>query len=53
LFGGLGAEHLARSASKALRNTALVQRLAAARVAHYQQSWLKRSPDWHIKFEVK
>jgi nitrogenase molybdenum-iron protein alpha/beta subunit len=53
LLGTYGTAHLARQTSKALQNTALVQRLATARVAHYQQSWFKRSPDWHIKFEVK
>jgi nitrogenase molybdenum-iron protein alpha/beta subunit len=53
LLGTLGEARLARLATKALRNTALVQRLAASHTPAYQPAWFKRSPDWHIKFEVK
>jgi nitrogenase molybdenum-iron protein alpha/beta subunit len=53
LFGTLGVAHLLRGGAKALQNTKLVRRLANARVSHYQPAWFKRSPDWHIKFEVK
>jgi nitrogenase molybdenum-iron protein alpha chain len=53
LLGRIGADHLARQAAKALHNTALLQRLSAARTTLYQPAWFRRSPDWHIKFEVK
>jgi nitrogenase molybdenum-iron protein alpha/beta subunit len=53
LLGTFGAAHLARLAVKALDNTRLVERLAAFSSSPYQPAWSRRSPDWHIKFEVK
>nr|WP_210313383.1 nitrogenase component 1 [Rhodopseudomonas rhenobacensis] len=52
LLGYRGVARLARRASRALGNTALVQRLAGGR-GDYQPGWFKRSPDWYIKLEVK
>ncbi|HEY0327994.1 MAG TPA: nitrogenase component 1 [Rhodopseudomonas sp.] len=53
LYGSIGVAQLARRAARALHNVALVQRLSAARSAPYRPGWFKRSPDWHIKLEVK
>lgn len=52
LLGRRGAAHLLRQASKALDQPALAARLARPPSA-YRPSWFRRSPDWHIKLEVK
>jgi len=52
LLGLRGAAHLARQTSKVLAKPTLAARLAKAPSA-YRPAWFKRSPDWHIKIEVK
>ena len=52
LIGWRGAARLAERARAAVRNPAFVRRLAAAPSA-YSAGWLRRSPDWHVKQEVR
>jgi nitrogenase molybdenum-iron protein alpha/beta subunit len=52
LLGAEGEARLATRIERALGNPALARRLAASAQA-YHPAWLKRSPDWHIKREVR
>jgi hypothetical protein len=52
LLGAEGEVRLAKRIERALSNPALPRRLAASAQV-YQSGWLKRSPDWHIKREVR
>ncbi|MEI6209271.1 MAG: nitrogenase component 1 [Desulfuromonadales bacterium] len=48
-----GLQHLLRQTHKALANPAFVRRLARDVTPPYTDAWYRRSPDWHIKLEVK
>jgi hypothetical protein len=52
LLGAEGEVRLARRIERALSNPALPRRLGAISKV-YHPGWLKRSPDWHIKREVR
>lgn len=52
LLGAAGEAHLASRLQRLLDGQALKQRFAAS-AASYRPGWLKRSPDWHIKREVR
>jgi hypothetical protein len=52
VLGASGAAALARAAGDALAGSALAARLARS-PARYTAGWFRRSPDWHIKLEVK
>jgi nitrogenase molybdenum-iron protein alpha/beta subunit len=51
-LGYEGVLSVARRISAALRNRAFVEALAVTGTP-YREEWLKRSPNWHIKKEVK
>lgn len=51
-LGYEGVLSVARRISAALRNRAFVETLAVTGTP-YREEWLKRSPNWHIKKEVK
>jgi nitrogenase molybdenum-iron protein alpha/beta subunit len=53
LLGYRGVALLARQARKALANPSYVRHLAGAAPPPYRESWLRRSPDWHVKREVR
>jgi nitrogenase molybdenum-iron protein alpha/beta subunit len=52
LLGAEGEARLAKRIERALDNPALARRFAAS-AQPYHPGWLKRSPDWHIKREVR
>ena len=53
LFGYDGLRCLLSQVNKALVNKAFVQRLGQAAPPPYKEAWYRRSPDWHIKQEVR
>lgn len=53
ILGYRGVRNLARQAAKALGNRAFIRTLAQGAALPYQESWYRRSPNWHIKQEVK
>lgn len=52
LVGASGAAWLSRTAGKARRNPGFARRLAGGTMP-YSSAWYRRSPDWHIKQEVR
>jgi len=52
VIGVPGARALAKAVDDALAGAALAARLARSS-ARYSAGWLRRSPDWHVKLEVK
>jgi nitrogenase molybdenum-iron protein alpha/beta subunit len=52
-LGYLGLQRLFQRAHNALANPAFEQRLSRTAALTYQDAWYRRSPDWHIKLEVK
>lgn len=52
IAGYAGVAAFARRATRALRNRAFVEVLAASPLP-YAPNWLRRSPNWHIKQEVR
>jgi nitrogenase molybdenum-iron protein alpha/beta subunit len=52
VIGASGAVVFARKAGDAFAGAALARRLARSS-ARYSAGWLRRSPDWHVKLEVK
>ncbi|HEY5995433.1 MAG TPA: nitrogenase component 1 [Candidatus Deferrimicrobiaceae bacterium] len=53
LTGYRGVSILARRSGKALRNRGFVDALSRETPSAYRDAWLRRSPDWHIKLEVR
>jgi nitrogenase molybdenum-iron protein alpha/beta subunit len=53
IIGCGGLQRLLHQAHKALVNPAFAQRLARDVTPSYTDAWYRRSPDWHIKLEVK
>jgi nitrogenase molybdenum-cofactor synthesis protein NifE len=52
IIGYAGARNVARRVAAALRNHAFAETLSRA-ILPYQAGWYRRSPNWHIKQEVK
>ncbi|MBB4199800.1 oxidoreductase [Rhodoblastus sphagnicola] len=52
VIGVSGADAFAKAVSDAFAGAALARRLARSS-ARYSAGWLRRSPDWHVKLEVK
>ena len=52
VIGVLGEAAFARAVDDAFASAALATRLAS-RSNRYSPGWLRRSPDWHVKLEVK
>ena len=53
LLGYTGLSCLLRRVHKARANKAFAQRLSRDTPPPYKEAWYRRSPDWHIKREVK
>lgn len=53
LYGFAAAEGLAARFSKALANPALSGYVSGGAGLSYQDSWLKKSANWHVKVEVR
>ncbi|HEY3491215.1 MAG TPA: nitrogenase component 1 [Candidatus Deferrimicrobiaceae bacterium] len=53
LLGYRGVCALVRRAAKALKNRGFADSLSGVASSRYRDGWLRRSPDWHIKMEVK
>lgn len=53
LIGPHSAEILIVAIRNAIAGAALARRAAGIGEARYSPTWLRRSPDWHIKLEVK
>jgi nitrogenase molybdenum-iron protein alpha/beta subunit len=53
ILGYRGVTNFARQSVKALKNRTFVRTLAQIAPLPYQESWYRRSPNWHIKQEVK
>jgi nitrogenase molybdenum-iron protein alpha/beta subunit len=53
IVGYQGVRAFARALSNALRNPAFLAGLAIGTPGAFQPNWFQRSPNWHIKMEVK
>uniref|UniRef100_A4WQL5 Oxidoreductase/nitrogenase, component 1 n=1 Tax=Cereibacter sphaeroides (strain ATCC 17025 / ATH 2.4.3) TaxID=349102 RepID=A4WQL5_CERS5 len=53
LLGAGAAKHLSDLLADALEGSALARHAARAAGSPYSKAWLNRSPDWHIKQEVR
>lgn len=53
LIGPAAADYLLRLVEDATEGSALAGHAARASGARYSAAWLRRSPDWHIKQEVR